>query len=115
MLYINRKLFSRADVTHHKVLILLKGHFTIYQIKPSSICMARQFQLVLAFLDTCKSVYSILPMVKSMHRNSELCNGFLGNSKDVELCCRDGCVISEFGNHINRIPIICVTRAESEI
>ena len=29
ILYINRKLFSRAIVGHHKIYILLKGHFTI--------------------------------------------------------------------------------------
>ena len=29
LLYINRKLFARAIVAHHKMLILLKGHFTI--------------------------------------------------------------------------------------
>ena len=29
LLYFNRKLFSRAIVGHHKILILLKGHLTI--------------------------------------------------------------------------------------
>ena len=29
LLYINRKLFSRSIVTHHEILILFKGHFTI--------------------------------------------------------------------------------------
>ena len=29
ILYINRKLFSRSIVGHHKIYILLKGHFTI--------------------------------------------------------------------------------------
>ena len=29
LLYTKRKLFSRAIVAHHKILILLKGHFTI--------------------------------------------------------------------------------------
>ena len=28
---INQTLFSRADVAHHKTLILLKGHITIYK------------------------------------------------------------------------------------
>ena len=28
---INQKLFSRADVAHHKIDILLKGHLTIYK------------------------------------------------------------------------------------
>jgi len=28
---INQMLFSRADFTHHKIVILLKGHFTIYK------------------------------------------------------------------------------------
>ena len=31
LLYINWELFSRADVPHHKILILLKGHFTVYK------------------------------------------------------------------------------------
>ena len=30
LLYINQKLFSRADVPYHKILIFIKGHFTIY-------------------------------------------------------------------------------------
>ena len=42
MLYINWKLFSRAIVGHHKILILLKGHFTIYK-RGSSVRTARQF------------------------------------------------------------------------
>ena len=33
--YFNQKLFSRADVAHHKILILLKGHFTIYKVQYS--------------------------------------------------------------------------------
>ena len=36
LLYINRKLFSRAIVAHHKILILLKGHFTINKEDPAS-------------------------------------------------------------------------------
>jgi len=36
LLYINRKLFSRAIVAHRKILILLKGHFTIYKEDPAS-------------------------------------------------------------------------------
>ena len=30
-MYINQMLFSRADVAHHKILILLMVHFTIYK------------------------------------------------------------------------------------
>jgi len=33
--YFNQKLFSRADVAHHKILILLKGNFTIYKVQSS--------------------------------------------------------------------------------
>ena len=35
LLYINWKLFSRAIVAHHKMLILLKGHFTLYKRRSS--------------------------------------------------------------------------------
>jgi len=31
LLNISQKLFSRADVANHQLLILLKGHFTIYK------------------------------------------------------------------------------------
>ena len=33
LLYINRKLFSRAIVAHHTILILLKGHCTINNLQ----------------------------------------------------------------------------------
>ena len=49
LLYINRKLFSRAIVAHHKILILLKGHFTIYK-RRSSIRIALQFLMVCSFV-----------------------------------------------------------------
>ena len=35
LLYINQKLFSRPIIAVHKILILLKGHFTIFK-KPSA-------------------------------------------------------------------------------
>jgi len=35
LLDINQKLFSRAIVTHHKILILSKGHFTIKKRRSS--------------------------------------------------------------------------------
>ena len=35
LLYIIKKLFSRASVAHHKSLILLKGHVIIYKQKSS--------------------------------------------------------------------------------
>ena len=38
--FLCKKLFSRADVALHKILILLKGHFTIYRKKQSSVCGA---------------------------------------------------------------------------
>jgi len=43
---------SRAIVAHHKILILLKGHFAIYKRK-SSVWMALQFQIVMTILPTC--------------------------------------------------------------
>jgi len=35
LLDINRKLFSRAIVAYHKILILFKGHLTIYKRRSS--------------------------------------------------------------------------------
>jgi len=49
-MYINWKLFSKADATHHKIWILLKKHFLIYK-RISSIGRAQQFQIVLVILD----------------------------------------------------------------
>ena len=49
-LCINQKLFSRAIVAHHKILILLKGHFTINK-GSSSIWTALQFEMVCTILD----------------------------------------------------------------
>jgi len=42
LLYINWKLFSRVIVGHHKMLILLKGHFTINK-RRSSVRSAQRF------------------------------------------------------------------------
>ena len=50
LLYINRKLFSRAIVGRHKILILLKGHFTINK-RRSSLWTALQFLMVCKILD----------------------------------------------------------------
>jgi len=35
LLYINPKFFPRADFANHKILVLLKGHFTIYKNNPA--------------------------------------------------------------------------------
>ena len=43
---INRKLFSRVSVVHHKILILLKGHFTMNK-KQFSLSKAGQFQIAI--------------------------------------------------------------------
>ena len=56
--YINRKLFSKADMDHHKILILLKGHFTIYK-NQSRIFTAQQFQMVSMILDATYIVCSV--------------------------------------------------------
>ena len=43
--YINRKIILRAGDTHHKILLLLKGHFPKNK-KPSSVCKAEQWHMV---------------------------------------------------------------------
>ena len=45
LLYINRKLFSRAVVGRRKIVILLKGHLTFYK-RRSSIRTALQFTIL---------------------------------------------------------------------
>ena len=50
IVYINQIFFSRAFVAHHKILISLKGHFSIYKRK-SSITTALQFQIIWTILD----------------------------------------------------------------
>ena len=63
MLYINQKFFSRAMVAHHKIQILLKGHFTIYKEDPaSSILTALQFQIVSTILDAKNMIAVLLPL-----------------------------------------------------
>jgi len=47
--YINWKLFSRADVAQHTVLVVLKGHFAIYK-RRSSICTAEPYICILGLL-----------------------------------------------------------------
>ena len=54
LLYINRKLFSRAIVAHHKIFILLNGYFSIYKRK-SSVWTAQQFQMVCTILDAANT------------------------------------------------------------
>ena len=50
VLNINQKLFSRAIVAHHKILILLQAHFTINK-RRSNLWRALQFQIVWTILD----------------------------------------------------------------
>jgi len=51
LLHIHWKLFSRAFAVHYKIVILLKGRFTINK-SWSSIRTALQFQIVWTMLDT---------------------------------------------------------------
>ena len=55
-----KAIFSRADVAHYKILILLKGHFTIYK-KQSSVCSAWQFQMVFTILDAANMFARRIP------------------------------------------------------
>ena len=52
LLYINRKLFPRADVANCKILILLKGHFAIYKRRSCSVKRAQQFEIVQTILES---------------------------------------------------------------
>ena len=50
------KLFSRAIIAHHKILILFKEHFTINK-RRSSVRIALQFKMVCTILDAAVFVF----------------------------------------------------------
>ena len=59
LLFIIQKLFSRADVAHNKILILLKGHFTIYKNNPASLQLRNAIPTVLDAANIVCLVYSL--------------------------------------------------------
>ena len=58
--YINRKLFSRADVAYHKILIFLNGHFTINKWW-YSMWTVLQFQIIWMILDAANMLGRSFP------------------------------------------------------